>query len=68
MNIETLQQLASQIGLHQHKDYQSPRMLIHAIQKHRGGEPCYLTDKRYTCREVCEWSAGCQTLRAVWLR
>ncbi len=68
MNIETLQQLASQIGLHRFNDCPSQKMLIHAIQKHRGGEPCFLSDKGYTCHETCEWRASCQKLRAVWLR
>lgn len=68
MNIETLQQLASQNGLKQHSDNTSQKMLIRAIQKQRGEEPCFSTDKRYTCHEVCEWSGSCQKLRAVWLR
>ena len=68
MNIESLQQLASQIGLHQHSTITSQKMLIRAIQKQRGEEPCFSTDKRYTCHETCEWCASCQKLRAVWLR
>jgi hypothetical protein len=68
VNIETLQQLASKIGLHRFNDYPSQKMLIHAIQKHRGRDPCFLSDKRYTCNEACEWRASCQKLMAVWLR
>jgi hypothetical protein len=68
MNIEPLQQLASQIGLHDFSAYSSHKMLIRAIQKHRSEDPCYLSDKRYGCQEVCEWSTSCQQLRAVWLR
>jgi len=68
MNIESLQQLASQIGLHQHNDNTSQKMLIRAIQKHRGEEPCFSTDKRYSCNAVCEWHTSCQKLRAEWLR
>ena len=68
MNIATLQALASDIGLHKLNDVPSEKMLIRAIQKQRGEEPCYSTDKRYTCKEDCEWRVSCQKLRAVWLR
>lgn len=68
MNIESLQRLAIQIGLQQHSDNSSQKMLIRAIQKQRGEEPCFSTDKRYTCNEACEWRTSCQKLRAVWLR
>lgn len=68
MNIESLQQLASQTGLKHHGHNTSQKMLILAIQKQRGEEQCFSTDKRYTCNEVCEWRESCQKLRAVWLR
>jgi len=68
MTLVSLQQLASQIGLHQHRHNSSQKMLIRAIQKQRGEEACFSTDKRYTCNEVCEWRDSCQKLRAVWLR
>lgn len=68
MNIETLQQIASQDGVNQHSNNTSQKMLIRTIQKQRGEEPCYSTDKRYTCNEICEWRGSCQKLRAVWLR
>ncbi len=68
MNMHSLQQLASQIGMHDFDDYSSQKMLIRAIQKHRGEEPCFLTDKRYGCHEICVWSGSCRQLRAVWLR
>ena len=55
MTLESLQQLASQIGLHEHRHNSSQKMLIRAIQKQRGEEACFSTDKRYTCNEVCEW-------------
>lgn len=68
MNMEALQQLASQIGMHDAEDYASQKSLVRAIQKYRGDEPCFLTDKRYHCDESCEWSEDCKKLRAVWLR
>jgi len=68
MTLESLLQLASEVGLPKYSGASSPKMLIRAIQMQRGGEPCYLSDKRYSCNEICEWSASCQKLRAVWLR
>jgi hypothetical protein len=68
MNTEALQQLAHQMGLQGYSSNSSQKMLIRAIQKERGQEPCFLTDKRYSCDEVCEWRESCQKLRAVWLR
>jgi hypothetical protein len=68
MNIESLQQLAAQVGLPEYRDNLSQKNLIRAIQRQRGEEACYLTDKRYTCNDACDWRASCQKLRAVWLR
>lgn len=68
MNSEALQQLVSQMGLQEYDNSSSRKVLIHAIQKQRGQEQCFLTDNRYTCDEVCEWRENCQKLRAVWLR
>ncbi|MBI4938262.1 MAG: hypothetical protein HY846_08615 [Nitrosomonadales bacterium] len=41
---------------------------IWAIQRQRGQEPCFSTDKRYSCAQQCEWRKDCMKLRAVWLR
>ena len=41
---------------------------IRAIQRQRGLEPCFSTDKRYSCMKQCEWRKDCMKLRAVWLR
>lgn len=41
---------------------------IRAMQRQRGEEPCFSTDKRYSCAEPCEWRKDCLKLRAVWLR
>lgn len=68
MNSESLQQLASKMGMHDCCSNSSQKALIRAIQKQRGQEQCFLTDKRYICDEVCEWRENCQKLRAVWLR
>lgn len=29
---------------------------------------CYQTDERYFCSGKCQWSHGCKTLTAAWLR
>ena len=68
MTLEILQQLAHEIGLQKYSDNTSQKMLVRAIQKHRGEEVCFLTDKRYGCVSDCEWRNDCQKLRAVWLR
>jgi len=68
MNMASLQQLASQIGLHEYINYSSKNVLVRAIQKHKGEDPCFSTDKRYLCKENCEWCSDCRMLRAVWLR
>lgn len=44
----------------------SQTQLIRLIQLRSGREPCYLSDKRYSCTEMCEWSAECRKLRAKW--
>lgn len=69
MNIKALQVLAGDAGIGNSADYLSQKTLVRAIQKVRGEEPCFLTDKRYACKnEECEWRENCRKLVAVWLR
>lgn len=68
MNTAYLRNVAIQVGVPENNWGTSEKMLIRAIQKQRGDEPCFLSDKRYGCHEVCEWSASCQKLKAIWLR
>jgi hypothetical protein len=63
-----LQQLANSIGIKDVENVYSKPMLVRAIQRQRGEDPCFATDKRYTCNNFCEWRADCVKLRAVWLR
>lgn len=67
--ITPLQKMAGQMGFAQN-DYnrRSSPQVIRMIQKERGDEPCFSTDKRYSCKEQCEWRNDCLKLRAVWLR
>lgn len=41
--------------------------LIRGIQLRHGKEPCFATEKRYSCDEPCEWSRECRKLRAHWI-
>ena len=42
--------------------------MIRAIQQSRGDEPCFASDKRHDCAEMCEWRQGCRKHVAAWLR
>jgi hypothetical protein len=42
--------------------------LVRAIQKARGDEDCYLTDKRIKCWAACDWRSSCFRLVAEWRR
>ena len=69
MNIKTLKALAGDVGIGHPADYSSQKSLVRAIQIQRGEKPCFLTDKRYTCKDdMCEWRESCRKLVAVWLR
>ena len=68
MTLDSLQLMAGEMGLHKYADSTSPKSIIRAIQIQRGEEPCFSTDKRYSCKEQCEWRNSCLKLRAVWLR
>lgn len=68
MTTAQLQQLASNFGIRTSATQGSQTELIRAIQTLRDDEPCFSTDKRYDCAEICEWRQDCRKLRAVWLR
>lgn len=65
-----LQKLAGWTG-HQACATQSTQtQLIRKIQQHYGDEPCFATDKRNDCAEVCEWQRNCRPYKndiAQWL-
>ena len=43
--------------------------LIRTLQVARGGEPCFMSEKRLTCKYIgCEWRRECRRLLAVWKR
>lgn len=49
-------------------DYKSKGQLIRIIQMQRGEDPCFATDKRYACNQICEWGKECRKLVAQWQR
>lgn len=67
MTVEQLQQLACESGLESSVPYTSQTQLIRKIQLLRGKEPCFLSEKRYLCTDICEWSQECRKLRAQWM-
>ncbi|WP_157662698.1 hypothetical protein [Sulfuriferula sp. AH1] len=63
--------IANQHAIHEIKgtgDYHSKGQLIRIMQLQYGDEPCFATDKRYTCTELCEWGRECRKLVAQWRR
>jgi len=67
MTIEQLHQLACDSGL-KACPYTTYTQLVRNIQLRRNSEPCFLSEKRYTCREICEWGQECRKLKAHWMR
>lgn len=62
------QEAVNRAGFNEYSRHSSQASAIRAIQRQRGEEPCFSTDKRYNCAEQCEWRKNCLKLRAVWLR
>ncbi len=67
MKLKELQQLACDYGFKECATHTRAE-LIRTIQVLRGEEPCFSTDKRFSCTDECEWRQSCRKLRAVWLR
>ena len=67
MTVEQLQKLVCDFGLEACAPYTSQTQLIRLIQLQCGDEPCFSSEKRYGCSEVCEWSGECRKLKAQWL-
>lgn len=59
-------QMLSEIGIN--GEYYSKGQIIRLVQLQRGDDPCFATDKRYTCTEICEWGRECRKLVAQWQR
>ena len=66
-SIAQVQQMADAQGINGCKQFLSETM-IRTIQLARNEEPCFATDKRHDCAEICEWRRDCRKLMAAWLR
>jgi len=63
-----LQQMMGSLGFNECAHGASQTQLIRAIQVKRCEEPCFATDKRHDCAQLCEWRRDCRKLMAAWLR
>jgi len=69
MRITELRSIAKEVGIHNFSLLETERQLTLAIQKARGEDSCFLSDKRTRCADVeCEWRPGCLRLIAEWRR
>lgn len=42
--------------------------VIKALQKFLDEAPCFATEKRHDCAELCKWRRNCRGMVATWLR
>lgn len=71
MKTAQLSKTANRMQIIEHSEFWATPLQVRdvrAIQRQRGEEQCFSTDKRYGCVEQCEWRKACLKLRAVWLR
>jgi hypothetical protein len=66
MTITGLQQLAKAVGVKKPERIDSKLELIRQIQLTCNHLPCFRTQRRERCKEVCLWQADCQKLLAEW--
>lgn len=67
-SVTQLMNIASTLGIQSYPQPTSEIELIRSIQLLYKEEPCFATDKRHDCAEMCEWRQDCRKLKAVWLR
>lgn len=58
--------LATSINEGDHPMPQTP--IIKALQRLLDEAPCFATDKRHDCAELCKWRRNCRGMKATWLR
>jgi len=69
MTVEELKVIAADLDIPNWQFIRTEPQLIWAIQKARGEECCFLTDKRVHCwTATCEWHSSCLKLVAEWRR
>jgi hypothetical protein len=63
-----LQQMANTFGLNG-GNFDKPKARVSSeISKARDESPCFGTDKRHDCAEMCNWRRECRKSVAAWLR
>ena len=67
-SVAQLMSIASTLGIKSYPQHASEIELIRSIQRLYNEDPCFATDKRHDCAEICEWRQDCRKLKAVWLR
>jgi len=67
-SVTQLMTIANTLGIKSQPQHASEIQLIRSIQRLYNEEPCFATDKRHDCAEMCEWRQDCRKPKAVWLR
>jgi len=62
--ISQTQHFSDALGLRACATHYTQTLLIRKIQQHFGEEPCYATDKRNECSEICEWRRNCRPYKS----
>ncbi|MCC7414328.1 MAG: hypothetical protein IT495_22125 [Gammaproteobacteria bacterium] len=69
MDTTGLTMLARRAGLGDVSCTGSEADIVRAIQRARGEETCFRTERRLSCGRVhCEWRHDCRRLVAEWMR
>lgn len=68
ISVLQLQQLMASPGFNDCAHGASQTQLIRETQIERGDEPCFATEMRHDCAQLCEWRRDCRKLMAAWLR
>jgi len=69
MNVAELKAIAHHAGIPNAANLHTKKQLVWAIQRSRGEEACFLSDRRIQCKDSeCEWRFECIRLVAEWRR
>jgi hypothetical protein len=64
-----IEQIAESMEIPDWRYLGTETQLVRAIQKARGHDVCFMTDKRIQCwSAVCDWRSSCFRLIAEWRR
>lgn len=67
-SIVQIQKIANTLGFNGGNFDKSRTQVIREIQMARDEDPCFGTDMRHDCAEMCEWRRECRKPVAAWLR